>query len=430
MAFRGLRVTRWIAPLAALILLPLVCVRAAQPAAAAAACASAPYGVNRAAPGTGRTVALTFDDGPGSDTVRVMSLLSAAHVTATFFNLGVNEAANPAIVRAQRAGGFALGGHTWSHRSLQYLGSAEQAGEIDRERSAQAAATGAYPCLLRTPYGNYDSTTLALARQRGMAVWYWSVDTEDWKATGSTSQYWVDRIRSRAVAGASQEHPVILMHTIGSGSGATLAALPGIISYYRSHGYRFVDLFGNTGPPTVSSLSPSSGSTTGGTRVAVSGTNLRRVRAVYFGTAAGTSLHVVSPTRLYVTAPRHPSGAVVVKVVTTHGTTRSVAGSRYSYVPPPSVSSVSPGSGPSDGGVRVALGGANFQRVRYVTFGTYRGGSVHVVSPTRLYVTAPAHPAGTVNVRVVTAYGTSALRTTARFTFVVPPPLTTPPGTP
>src|SRR5437762_12250363 len=45
------------------------------------------------APGRGRTVALTFDDGPGASTGQIISILRSTGVTATFFNLGENEAA-------------------------------------------------------------------------------------------------------------------------------------------------------------------------------------------------------------------------------------------------------------------------------------------------------------------------------------------------
>jgi Polysaccharide deacetylase len=51
-------------------------------------CPAAPSGVYSAAPGSGKTVALTFDDGPGASTGQILSILSSAGVTATFFNIG------------------------------------------------------------------------------------------------------------------------------------------------------------------------------------------------------------------------------------------------------------------------------------------------------------------------------------------------------
>jgi hypothetical protein len=81
-----------------------------------------------------------------------------------------------------------------------------------------------------------------------MAVWMWSVDTEDWKADGSAASSWVNRIISLAESeGGGQLHPVVLMHNAPSGDPATVAALPTIISYFRMRGYTFVNLAGDTG---------------------------------------------------------------------------------------------------------------------------------------------------------------------------------------
>ena len=209
-------------------------------------CRRSGHGVRSNAPGNGRTVALTFDDGPGRSTHAIMAILARAHVTATFFNLGVNEAQHHRAVRAEQRGGYLLGDHTWDHRTLTGLSQSQQARELDRERHVDASITGADPCVFRPPGGSYDATTLALAKHRHMQVWTWSVDTEDWKAAGSVDSYWVHRIRSRADAGGSQRHPVILMHNQPAGNPATVAALPGIIRYYKHHHYRFVDLHGHT----------------------------------------------------------------------------------------------------------------------------------------------------------------------------------------
>ncbi|MCW2699255.1 MAG: polysaccharide deacetylase family protein [Blastococcus sp.] len=201
-------------------------------------------GVNHAAPGGGKTVALTFDDGPGVSTDAIMRVLKDAGVAATFFNIGVNQSVRPETVRAELAQGFLLGNHSWSHPDLTTLSSSAQAAEMDKASSQQASIVGSSPCFFRPPYGSYNSTTLSLAQARRMSVWNWSVDTEDWKAAGSGSSTWVDRIITRAEAGGSQAHPVILMHNSPTGNPATVAALPTIIRYYRDRGYAFVDLNG------------------------------------------------------------------------------------------------------------------------------------------------------------------------------------------
>lgn len=219
----------------------------AAAAAPAAGCPPAPYGVKRYAPGSGKTVALTFDDGPGNSTMSILSILQRAGTPATFFNIGVNSAVRPAQVRSEATLALALGNHTWGHPRMPTLSASAQAAEMDKASAEQVALTGRPPCSFRPPYGEYNATTLALAQQRRMTVWNWSVDTEDWKAGTSTSSYWVQRITSRAEAGASLQHPVILMHNPPAGIPATVAALPTIIDFYRSRGYTFVDLLGGTG---------------------------------------------------------------------------------------------------------------------------------------------------------------------------------------
>ena len=218
-------------------------------AAAISDCPAAPYGVQRTAPGSGRTVALTFDDGPGASTEAILAILRQYNVTATFFNIGVNETVRPALVRAAYDQGVLLANHTWSHPDMSRETAATQAAEMDNASAQQASVTGRYPCFFRPPYGTTNSTTLNLAQARNMAVFNWSVDTEDWKAAGSGDAYWVNRIISLAQGGGSQTHPVVLLHNQPRAMPATVAALPTIIEFYRDRGYTFVDLAGRTTAP-------------------------------------------------------------------------------------------------------------------------------------------------------------------------------------
>lgn len=221
---------------------------AAQPTAvtavsSAASCPKASYGVHFYAPGSGKTVALTFDDGPGKSTAAILAILEKYKVPATFFNIGENIATRPAQVRAEVKAGYVTGNHTWDHANLLLLSAAGQASEIDRASTEQRSASGTVPCVFRPPYGNYNATTLQLAQERHLGVYLWSVDTEDWMADGSGSAYWVDRIIALAEQeGGVLHHPIVLMHNQPAGNPATVAALPTVIKYFKAHGYRFVKL--------------------------------------------------------------------------------------------------------------------------------------------------------------------------------------------
>jgi peptidoglycan-N-acetylglucosamine deacetylase len=212
-------------------------------ALAAGGCPAAPYGPQRYAPGSGKTVALTFDDGPGASTQAILAILARYGVPATFFNIGANMASRPALVREEAAAGDVLGDHTWDHPNMTLLPPVSQAAEIDRVRAEQRSLTGTATCLFRPPYDDYNGTTLTLAQQRGMTVWTWSVDTHDWMANGSGSAYWVQRIITLAESeGGPLAHPVVLMHNQPIGNPATVSALPTVIEFFRAHGYTFVTL--------------------------------------------------------------------------------------------------------------------------------------------------------------------------------------------
>ena len=220
-------------------------VPSAHPAAARPRCPKPAYGILRFAPGGPhtKTVALTFDDGPGRSTARIVTILRRFKVTATFFNIGENEAANPALVTEEAKDKFVLGNHTWNHPNMSKLSASAQAAELDQTSNEQKSITGTVPCVFRPPYGHLNSTTLQLAQRRRLAVWKWSVDTQDWMALGSGSSYWVKRIiRLAEQEGGKRSHPVVLMHNQPSGNPATVAALPTIIRFFRSHGYQFVGL--------------------------------------------------------------------------------------------------------------------------------------------------------------------------------------------
>jgi peptidoglycan/xylan/chitin deacetylase (PgdA/CDA1 family) len=211
--------------------------------AVAASCPAAPYGPHFYAPGSGKTVALTFDDGPGKSTAAILAVLAQSRVPATFFNIGINMAARPQLVQDEARDGYVLGDHTWDHPDMVLLSAAGQAAELDRVSAEQLHLAGSVPCVFRPPYGDYDATTLALARQRRMGVWLWSVDTQDWMAEGSGSAYWVQRIiRLAEQEGGALRHPVVIMHNQPIGNPATVSALLAIIRFFRSHGYKFVAL--------------------------------------------------------------------------------------------------------------------------------------------------------------------------------------------
>jgi IPT/TIG domain len=173
------------------------------------------------------------------------------------------------------------------------------------------------------------------------------------------------------------------------------------------------------GPPAITAVWPPSGRTAAGTRVTITGANFVRVNAVIFGATRSPGVTVVSRQSLVVIAPAHTAGLIEIRVTTVFGASAAVTADHYTYVAPPTVTKVAPGSGVLRGGTRLTVTGTSFIHVSAVSVGGVRATALSVSSPTALAVTAPAHAAGPVNVQVTTSYGTSALTTHDRYSYGV-----------
>jgi hypothetical protein len=180
------------------------------------------------------------------------------------------------------------------------------------------------------------------------------------------------------------------------------------------------DQFTFVAAPTVTGVSPNTGSPAGGTAVTVTGTHFTNATSVTFGgTPVGFS--VTSDTSISTYAPAtDEAGSVDVKVTSIGGTSARTSADRFTYVVlTPSVTGVSPSTGPADGGTEVTITGANLSGATALTFGgvpAYFGvngdGSITAYSP---------GGAGTVDVRVTTFGSTSAVSAADQFTYIAAP---------
>lgn len=177
-------------------------------------------------------VALTFDDGPGPHTGRLLDILDEKGVKATFFVVGQNANANPQIMRRMRDSGHTLANHTYSHPNLAKQSDAAIAQQLDDTDAAIANTTGVKVKWMRPPYGSYDNRTVVAARNRGQAVAIWNVDTADWQHRNAA------RTCNIAVQN-STPGSIILMHDIHA---PTVDAVPCVIDGLRAKGLRPVSL--------------------------------------------------------------------------------------------------------------------------------------------------------------------------------------------
>ena len=122
----------------------------------------------RRGPAGGRRIALTFDDGPDPEaTPRLLELLAARGVRATFFLIGERAARSPDVVRAIRDAGHEVGTHTWRHRNAWLLPPGASALEITEGARILEDILGDSPRLYRPPWGIVNAASLTTARRLG-----------------------------------------------------------------------------------------------------------------------------------------------------------------------------------------------------------------------------------------------------------------------
>ncbi|KAJ5404324.1 hypothetical protein N7509_004195 [Penicillium cosmopolitanum] len=159
--------------------------------------------------------------------------------------------------------------------------------------------------------------------------------------------------------------------------------------------------------PTITSLTPSSGPLVGGGTITIQGTNLNAAIAILFGAIPALFFTVLSPTAINVTVPPGlATGAIPVTVTTLSGTSSSFP---YTYLTPPSPTTIFPTAGVITGGTAVTITGIGLTGTSSVLFGsTPSQGTITVSGDTLVTVTAPPHPVGTVPVTITTPGGTDS----------------------
>ena len=143
---------------------------------------------------------------------------------------------------------------------------------------------------------------------------------------------------------------------------------------------------------------------------------------VKFGSIAGTVLNAL-PTEIVASSPAGVAGTIDVTVTTTAGTSAVSSADRFQYMATPAVTSIRPVSGPAAGGTAVTITGSGFAGATQVVFGTTRAAYIQVNSNTQITAISPPGAVGTVDIRVVTPGGTSAVSSADQFTYPAAPAL-------
>jgi len=191
---------------------------------------------------------------------------------------------------------------------------------------------------------------------------------------------------------------------------------------YVDFGSQVVQFFTNTNTPTLTSISPSTGSTLGGTSITLTGSNFSTLSTVLFGTRSATNVTFVNDTTLTSLTPSASSGTVSVTVTNGDGQTAVFVGSfTYIQAPAPTVTSVSPSSGFTPGGTAVTVSGQDFADGATIFFGSNPATNVTFSDSTTLTADTPSGPTGAVDVTVTNIDDQSGTLTNG-FTYLPTPP--------
>ena len=177
-----------------------------------------------------------------------------------------------------------------------------------------------------------------------------------------------------------------------------------------------------TDAPVVSSVTPSSGPTAGGTSVTITGTSLANATDVKFGANSAT-ITSNTATQIVATAPAGVVGTVDITVTAAGGTSSTGPADRYSYAARPAVTAINPTSGPTAGGTSVTITGTSLANATDVKFGA-NSATITSNTATQIVATAPAGVVGTVDITVTAAGGTSSTGPADRYSYAARPAVT------
>jgi peptidoglycan-N-acetylglucosamine deacetylase len=187
------------------------------------------------------SIALTFDDGPGAVTARLLDVLRHHDARATFNVLGERIAGREGLLERTARDGHEIGVHGWSHGDHRDRPLA-RARAAARTADAVEAACGVRPRLFRPPFGlTSRRLELAVARQ-GFRTVLWDVDPRDYEEPGAEAIY------DRMVA-AIRPGSIVLLHDDRPELAPTAEAVERLLRELGRRGWAAVTVSDAGSPP-------------------------------------------------------------------------------------------------------------------------------------------------------------------------------------
>jgi len=197
---------------------------------------------------TCKLIALTFDDGPTPGfTDKILEILKAASIPATFFMIGSKIEQAPELARIVVSSGNEIGVHTYTHKKLHLADRKKIDSEISRTREIIRSIYKSLNMekdlrdIFRAPHGFKSLTLKKYLREKGIALIPWTKGVWDTDAPGTK------QILERATQNPSVVEVLLLHDGKGMSTNITEAqkngvidALPKIIDFYKNNGYTFI----------------------------------------------------------------------------------------------------------------------------------------------------------------------------------------------
>ncbi|UKJ07011.1 glycosyltransferase [Solitalea lacus] len=191
-----------------------------------------------------KKILLTFDDGPDEKyTPAILDILKKENVPASFFMIGQNAENNIPLVKKIYKEGYEIGNHTFTHPNLALMPPERQRLELNATRRLIECITGHSTVLFRPPF-NADAEPQSFAEIEPVAMSKKdhyitvgeSIDPRDWEQ-GVSADTIYQRVIEQQNLGS-----IILLHDAGGDRTATIQALPRIIHYFKTKGYKFITI--------------------------------------------------------------------------------------------------------------------------------------------------------------------------------------------
>lgn len=182
--------------------------------------------------GRGRSMVLTFDDGPDPRyTPDILRTLRGHDVRAMFFVCGEMAVQHQDLLREMADDGHVVGNHTWSHPRLTTISRARVHSEMARTSEIIEKAYGEPPLWFRAPFGAWNRAVFRFGAELGMEPLGWTLDTLDWRTPGAHTI--TERVEDGAGPGV-----VVLSHDAGGDRSQSVRALRDYLPGLLDSGYR------------------------------------------------------------------------------------------------------------------------------------------------------------------------------------------------